>query len=299
MPSLQRIVTLSTVLLSGCAQGCNAQSPPTLPVAVGPQYDTTHVYVQPKEVDRFVKCFLGAFGGTSTKQVLVTVTPTPSRTTSQLLQTPVGTVSLFGFTTPIPVPFGDERNGYLVTNMDTAIFAARAAGADVLVTPFPDPIGIDAVIQWPGGVNMQLYWHTTTPRYAAFQHIPENRIYLSQFRVDAFVHSFLQFSQGKLVSDDGQAPGVEVGQPGNTVRRIRLESTFGKIVVYVTSGQLPYPYGHETTGYEVDELDATLAKATALGAVTLVAPYSSDHRRSAIVEFPGGYIAEIHAASTQ
>ena len=70
-------------------------------------------------------------------------------------------------------------------------------------------------------------------------------------------------------------------------------------MVYVTSGQLPYPYGHETTGYEVDELDATLAKATALGAVTLVAPYSSDHRRSAIVEFPGGYIAEIHAASTQ
>jgi hypothetical protein len=30
--------------------------------------------------------------------------------------------------------------------------------------PFDDPIGRDAVIQWSGGANMQLYWHTTPPR---------------------------------------------------------------------------------------------------------------------------------------
>src|SRR5580692_4997004 len=57
---------------------------PTSTVAVGAQYDTTHVYVSPSDVDAFVASFLGTFGGKSTKQVLVTVTPTPSKTTSQL-----------------------------------------------------------------------------------------------------------------------------------------------------------------------------------------------------------------------
>src|ERR1700730_18593332 len=121
-------------------------------VAVGPQYDTAHVYVVPADVDRFVASFLATFGGQSTKQVVATVTPTPSSTTSQLLQTPVGTVSLFGFKTPIPYPFGAERTGYLVTDIDEAIQLARASGADVLVETFPDPIGTDTVIQWPGGV---------------------------------------------------------------------------------------------------------------------------------------------------
>ena len=129
-------------------------------VGVAPQYDTTHVYVAPNDVDAFVKCFLATFGGKSTKQVVATVTPTPSRTTSQLLQTPSGTVSLFGFSTPIPFGFGGERNGYLVTDIKTAISEARKAGADVIVQQFPDPIGMDAVVQWPGGVNLQLYWHT-------------------------------------------------------------------------------------------------------------------------------------------
>src|ERR1700722_16724568 len=134
-------------------------------LGIGAQYDTTHVYVAPDAVDKFVASFTATFGGQSTKQVVVTVTPTPSITSSQLIQTPVGTVSLFGFKTPIPYPFGAERTGYLVTDLDAAIKAARAAGADVLVTPFPDPIGRDAVIQWPGGVNMQIYWHTTPPSY--------------------------------------------------------------------------------------------------------------------------------------
>src|SRR5215475_14767840 len=73
---------------------------------VGAQYDTTHVYVAPDDVDKFAASFLATFGGKSTKQVVATVTPTPSSTTSQLLQTPVGTVSLFGFKTPVPYPFG-------------------------------------------------------------------------------------------------------------------------------------------------------------------------------------------------
>ena len=268
------------------------------PVAVASQYDTTHVYVAPDNVDNFVSSFLATFGGKSTKQVVVTVTPTPSSTSSQLLQTPVGTVSLFGFKTPVPTPFGAERTGYLVTDMDKAITAARAAGADVIVTPFPDPIGRDAVIQWPGGIDMQLYWHTTKPSYAAFQTVPENRLYVSADRIDSFVKAFLKFSKGKIVSDDRAAPGTEIGRPAATYRRVRLESTFGRMTILVTDGHLPYPYGHEITGYEVGDLGATLAKATASGAQVLVAPYRSGGRDAAMVEFPGGYVAEIHAPAS-
>jgi predicted enzyme related to lactoylglutathione lyase len=264
-------------------------------VAVGPQYDTTHVYVTPADVDGFVTSFLATFGGQSTKQVVATVTPTPSSTTSQLLQTPVGTVSVFGFKTPIPFPFGAERTGFLVTDMDVAIKAARAAGADVLVEPFPDPIGRDAVIQWPGGVNTQIYWHTTTPSYAPFQAVPENRVYISPLRRAAFVKSYLQFSHGKVVSDQPKAPGVEIGRAGDTYRRIRIESTFGKLTAFVTDGHLPYPYGREVTGYEVTNLNETLAKAKSAGATVLVEPYESGDRGSAMVLFPGGYIAEIHS----
>lgn len=268
-----------------------------LSVAVAPQYDTTHVYVAPDDVDKFVTSFLATFGGKSTKQVVVTVTPTPSSTTSQLLQTPVGTVSLFGFKTPTPYPFGAERNGYLVADMDEAVKQARAAGADVVVSTFPDPIGRDAVIQWPGGVNLQLYWHTTKPDYAAFDHVPENRVYVSADRAAAFTRGFIAFSHGKIVSDEAKAPGVEIGRPDATFRRVRIESAFGKMVVLVTDGHLPYPYGRETTGYEVADLAATLGKAKDAGATVLAEPSTSEGRSAAMVMFPGGYIAEIHASA--
>jgi predicted enzyme related to lactoylglutathione lyase len=268
-------------------------------VGVGAQYDTTHVYVAPEDVDKFATSFLATFGGQSTKQAVVTVTPTPSSTTSQLLQTPVGTVSLFGFKTPIPYPFGAERTGYLVTDIDEAVKAAKEAGADVLVATFPDPIGRDVVIQWPGAVNMQLYWHTTKPSYAPYETIPENRVYVSPQRAEAFIRSFLRFSHGKVVSDDAHASGAEVGLSKNTYRRIRIESVFGKMAVLVTDGRLPYPYGRELTGYEVKDLQGTLTKAKASGAAVLVEPYTSDGRAAAMVQFPGGYIAEVHAAASK
>ncbi|WP_315779556.1 MULTISPECIES: glyoxalase [unclassified Bradyrhizobium] len=264
-------------------------------VGVGAQYDTTHVYVAPDDVEKFVTSFLATFGGQSTKQVVATVTPTPSSTTSQLLQTPVGTVSLFGFKTPIPYPFGAERTGYLVTDMDAAIKAAKAAGANVVVAPFPDPIGRDAVIQWPGGVNMQLYWHTTKPSYAAFETVPENRVYVSADRAEAFTRAFLRFAKGKVVSDEAKAPGVEIGRPNDHYRRIRIESVFGRMTVLVTDGHLPYPFGREMTGYEVADLKATLDKAKGAGATVLVEPFTADKREQALVQFPGGYVAEIHA----
>src|SRR6202795_379196 len=289
---LSAAVLMSAADLAHSATTPVSASPAT---AVGPQYDTTHVYVAPTDVDRFVASFIATFGGQSTKQVVATVTPTLSSTTSQLLQTPVGTVSLFGFKTPVPFPFGAERTGYLVTDMDVAIQAARAAGADVLVEPFPDPIGRDAVIQWPGGVNTQIYWHTTPPSYAPFQAVPENRVYISPTRSVAFVKSYLKFSHGKVVSDDLKAPGVEIGRAGDTYRRIRIESTFGKLTAFVTDGHLPYPYGRELTGYEVTNLDETLAKAKSSGVTVLVEPYKSGDRGSAMLLFPGGYIAEIHS----
>lgn len=267
----------------------------TAGVAVGPQYDTTHVYVAPQDFDRFVASLIATFGGTTAKQGVFTVTPTPSSTMSQLVMTPVGTVSVFGFKTPVPYPFGLERTGYLVTDVNEAIRAAKATGADVLVAPFNDPIGQDAIIQWPGGVNTQLYWHTTAPSYAPLQTIPENRVYVSQDRVDAFVSSFLAFSHGSVVSDEPHAPGVEIGRPAETYRRLRIESKFGKLTALVTDGHLPYPYGREMTGYEVTNLTDTLTKAKASGVDVLVPPYKSDERESAVVQFPGGYIAEIHS----
>jgi len=282
-------LTLLAAQMMGSVQA--AQSPM---VAVAPQYDTSHVYVAPADVDGFVQSFIATFGGQSTKQVVVNVLPVPSSTTSQLLQTPVGTVSLFGFTTPIPHPFGQERNGYLVKDMDVAIKAARQNGADVIVSDFPDPIGRDVVIQWPGGINMQLYWHTTTPDYAAFQSIPENRIYVSADRADAFIKSFVGFSHGKIVADDKHAPAIDIGRSGETYRRVSIESTFGRMTVLVSNGQLPYPFGHDTTGYEVADLTQTLAKATGSGAKVLVPPFTSKGRSSAMVQFPGGYVAEIH-----
>src|SRR6202795_1476286 len=174
----------------------SAQPTATVSVAVGPQYDTTHVYVAPEDFDRFVASLIATFGGTTTKQGVFTVTPTQSSTMSQLVLTPVGSISVFGFKTPIPYPFGLERTGYLVKDLDVAVRAARAAGDDVIVAPFNDPIGRDAIIQWPGGVNMQLYWHTTSPHYAPLQTIPENRVYVSPDRADTFIRNFVAFSRG-------------------------------------------------------------------------------------------------------
>jgi hypothetical protein len=281
--------------LEAAAFAQSAHTAGTVSVAVGPQYDTTHVYVAPEDFDHFVASLLATFGGTATRQGVFTVTPTPSSTMSQLVLTPVGTVSVFGFKTSTPYPFGLERTGYLVTDMDEAVRAAKATGADIMVAPFNDPIGQDTIIQWPGGVNTQLYWHTTAPSYTPLQTIPENRVYVSSDRVDAFVHSFLAFSHGAIVSDDVRAPGIEIGRPEDTYRRVRIESKFGKLTALVTDGHLPYPYGREMTGYEVTDLTETLAKAKAAGVTILVSPYQTKERDAAVVQFPGGYIAEIHS----
>jgi hypothetical protein len=102
------------------------------------------------------------------------------------------------------------------------------------------------------------------------------------------------FAYGKVVSDDADAPGIEIGRPNDAYRRIEIASPFGSVRVLVTDGHLPYPYGRELTGYDVPDLDATMAKAKSAVAL-LVGPYRADGRRATMVGFPGGYIAEIHA----
>ncbi len=263
--------------------------------SVGPEYDTAHIYVSPADFDAFVRSILATFGGSAHTKAAVTVTPTPSLAFNQAVLTPVGALSVFGFTTAIPYPFGNERVGYLVTDMDAAVAAARADGAAVIVAPFPDPIGRDAVVQWPGGVNMQFYWHTKPSINPKLEAVPENRVYVSPDEADNFVRRFVHFAHGQVVSDDAKAPGIEIGRPGETYRRIRVQSGFGKMVVLVTDGHLPIPYGRELTGYEVGDLPAVLAKAIAAGARVLTEPYRSGERNSAMLEFPGGVIAEVHA----
>ena len=293
-------VALATLLLATAGGTSIAQDKPadaTPFVAVGPQYDSAHVYIALADLDRFSDSLIATFGGTKSQKAALTITPTPSKTMWRAVYTPVGTFSVFGFTTPIPYPFGLERTGYLVTDMDTAIQSAKANEADIVVAPFRDPVGRDAIVQWPGGVFMQLYWHTTAPNFAQLDAVPENRVYVSPVRADAFILAFVGFSRGKVVSDDRNAPGIEIGRPKDTYRRVRIESTFGKIAVLVTDGQLPYPYGREMSGYQVTNLAGAVSKAKATGATVLVDPYTSDGRAAAMVQFPGGYIAEIHGAA--
>jgi hypothetical protein len=204
---------------------------------------------------------------------------------------------VFGFKTPIPYPFGIERTGYLVSHFDAAIDSAKANHADIVVAPFPDPIGRDAIIAWSGGVYMQLYWHRTPPNFASLQTVPENRVYMSPDRVEDFVHDFGAFAQAKVTSDDHKAPGLEIGRPHDVYRHVRMDSLFGKVTVLATDGHLPYPYGRETTGYDVDDLPNTIVKAKAAGARVITEPYGVAGRRAAMVEFPGGFIAEIHSDS--
>jgi len=290
------VVLLLQLHSSGVAE--KKVQPGAAPVAVGPQYATTHVYVSAGDLDALVSSFIATFGGSATKRVVVNVTPVASSTEQQAALTPVGALSVFAFQTPIPFPFGQERTGYLVADMDAAITAARAAGAAVIVAPFKDPIGKDAIIQWPGGVKMQLYWHFKSSTTPPLETIPDNRVYLSQDEADDFVQRFISFSGGKVLADVRQADAGEIGRTGETYRRIHVSSLFGNLMVLVTDGHLPYPFGHEITGYEVKDLAATLERAKGAAAKILSTPYRAADRNTAIVEFPGGYIAEVHSIIT-
>jgi hypothetical protein len=296
VPQTKISIALATFTIAAGIALTVADAPAASPsLAVGPQYDTTHVYVAPEELDRFVESLIATFGGTKSQAAVINITPTPSETMWQAVFTPVGTFSVFGFKTPIPYPFGSERTGYLVSDFDAAIDSAKVNHADIVVAPFPDPIGRDAIIAWPGGVYMQLYWHRTPPNFASLQTVPENRIYMSPDRVDDFVRDFGSFAQANVIADDHKASGIEIGRADDAYRRVRMDSPFGKVTVLATDGHLPYPYGREIMGYEVDDLSNTVMKAKAAGASVVIEPYSVAGRRAAMVRFPGGFIAEVHS----
>jgi hypothetical protein len=46
-------------------------------------------------------------------------------------------------------------------------------------------------------------------------------------------------------------------------------------------------------------MEVTLEKAKAAGAKILSPPYTTSDRLTAIVEFPGGYVAEIHSLASR
>jgi hypothetical protein len=129
--------------------------------------------------------------------------------------------------------------------------------------------------------------------------VPENRVYVSSAAADVFVRDFVRFSHGRVIADERHAAGAEIGRPGYVYRRIQITSQFGKLTAFATDGHLPYPYGRELTGYEVANLSETLERARAAGASVLVEPYAGSDRRAAIVQFPGGYIAEIHSSDAR
>lgn len=294
------VSAIALVLLAACADSPPpAAAPPETSqggrYAVGPQYDTTHVYVQPGTIDAFVASWIATFGGSHSNEELVDVTPSPSKTKSVLVFSPVGTLSVFDFQTPVPYPFGDERNGLLVSDFDDAVQAAREAGAHLVVAPFPDPIGRDAIVQFPGGINVQLYWHSRPPAYAPLASVPDNRVYLSADSIEPFLMSYLAFTGGRASADIRDADAAEIGRPGQNFRRVSIESPYGNTLAIVTDGNLPYPFGREQAGYAVTNVSETLTKAQAAGARVLWGPTTVGGRTSAIVQFPGGYIAEIHA----
>jgi len=71
MAGMMRFTIAGLVFLTvPMASQMTSQSQSTPSVSVAAQYDSTHVYVAPKEVDAFVRQFLGTFGGKSTKPVV-------------------------------------------------------------------------------------------------------------------------------------------------------------------------------------------------------------------------------------
>lgn len=69
------------------------------------------------------------------------------------------------------------------------------------------------------------------------------------------------------------------------------------MAIFVTDDHRPLPCGRELTGYETPNFERPLEKTKGRDAIILVKPFISDERQSAIVQFPGGYIAEIHSSA--
>ena len=132
---------------------------------------------------------------------------------------------------------------------------------------------------------------------AARQRVPENRVYVSKDSAEAFIHAFLlAFSHGQGAVGSTRRRAGRRGSAGlANYRRVRIASPFGRMVVLVTDGQLPWPYGRETTGYEVagprrDARQGCRRRAPRSSFQPTWQTTATLHSSSS----PGGYIAEIH-----
>ena len=240
---------------------------------------------------------MATFGGHASTPATVTVTPTSSKTVSQVVFSPVGFLSVFAFKTPIPYPFGAERTGYLVRDIDAAVAAARAVGAEVRSRPSSTPL--DATRSSAGRVvstcsSIGIPRRRTTPPWPARRKTgstprrPRRRVYRS-------LHAVL-----------GRPCGLRRVAAGTRRRDRQLVTTTAHPASFLASVRWwpghrwpsPWPYGREITGYETPDWPATLAKAKAAGASVLAGPYEADGRTAAMLQFPGGYIVEAHAPKT-
>jgi hypothetical protein len=70
---------------------------------------------------------------------------------------------------------------------------------------------------------------------------------------------------------------------------------FGNMLVLVTDGHLPYPSGHEITGYQVKDLAATLEKAKTAGVKILRRALQDERSDQRHCRMTGRYVAELHA----
>lgn len=222
------------------------------------------------------------------------VTPTPRLTMSQLVLTPVGALSVFGFKTPIPHPFGMERSGSRHglghRHSRRASRRRRRNGRDV---PRPDwPRRHHSVAGRCQHAALMAHLLGAELRAAADGTGKARLSVAGPGRCIRPRFHRLRAWQGCLRRSASTGRGI--GCPSDTYRRSRIESGFGRMMV--THGHLPNPDGRETTGYEVSALFATFGRAKSAGAVVLVEPYSAGQHQAAIVQFPGGQIAEIRGA---
>lgn len=276
-------------------QGGDAQGSRASVLYPGAQYTASHVYTTLDRIDALaasLQATLGGFIVNSTDNYRIT--PTPSSAKAVLLSTPAGTFGMFAFHAPMPYAFGEDRIGYYVKDIDSAVRKALRSGASVVVSKFSDPIGSDAIVRWPGGSVTQFYKTDMPSMSPPLQNVPEQRVYVSADSADAYIRGYLNFTDGRVAKVFPFADGADIGQPGNRYRRVHLTSAVGKVVVLITDGHLPYPFGKEHDGFEVGNVASALQNAVASGATVLSEPQYANGRTTAIVKFPGEFIAELH-----
>ncbi|WP_265443717.1 hypothetical protein [Flexivirga meconopsidis] len=263
----------------------------------GPAYDSTHIYTTFADMAPLTEQLQAVFGGEVKTYGELNICPQPSLSVVSVLLSPYGLLSLFGFSTPIPYPFGQDKHGYRIRRRDEMIGRATEAGLDFAVAPFDDLGGLQSIVRLPGGSALQFYEPPAEMGFPELTHIPEARIYLGPLTIDPFLAAFTTLTRGTVQTDDPVADGAEVGMPDTTIRRVTYESGYGRLLVLETNGHQPYPYGWDFTGFVVDDLTATLATATAAGAQVVADPHTANGRTSAMVQFLGGFVAEIHQVS--